>query len=103
VRKEQEKAERALRIAKRRRLAAEKKIQHAVDVQAQKELQAAQKAAKTLRQTRIPPTKITEIAPKPTTKPREPVVVAQNEVGSSQVKITTSCGRTTMRTVQSTK
>jgi len=34
MRKEQEKAERALQTAKRRRLAAEKKIQHAVDVQA---------------------------------------------------------------------
>jgi hypothetical protein len=103
VRKEQEKAERALRTAERRRLAAEKKLQHAVDVQARKELRAAQKAAKTLSQTRIPPTKITKVAPKPTTKPRELAVVAQNEVGSSQVKITTSRGRTTMRTVQSTK
>ena len=68
MRKEQEKAERALQTAKRRRLAAEKKIQHAVDVQAWKELQAAQKAAKTLSQTRIPPTKITKRALKPTTK-----------------------------------
>jgi len=41
VRKEQEKAERALRTAERRRLAAEKKLQHAVDVQARKELRAA--------------------------------------------------------------
>jgi hypothetical protein len=62
-----------------------------------------QKVAKTLRQTRIPPTKIAKMAPKPTTKSREPVVVAQNKVGSSQVKITTSRGRTTMRTVQTTK
>ena len=38
VRKEQEKAERALRTAERCRIAAEKKIQHAADVQARKEL-----------------------------------------------------------------
>jgi hypothetical protein len=103
VRKEQEKAERALRTAERRRVAAEKKIQHAVDVQARKELR---QAAKTLRIDRIPPTKITKSAPKPksaSTKRKEPVVVAQNEVGSSQVKITTSCSRTTMRTIQGSK
>jgi hypothetical protein len=69
----------------------------------EKEFRAVRKAAKTLGQTRIPPTKITKVARKPTTKPREPAVVAHNEVGSSQVKITTSRGRTTMRTVQSTK
>jgi hypothetical protein len=38
VRKAQEKADRAIQAAKRRRLAAEKKIQHAIDVQARKEL-----------------------------------------------------------------
>jgi DDE superfamily endonuclease len=103
VRKEQEKAERAQRVAERRRLAAEKKIQHAVDVQARKELRIAQKAAKDAaklqRKDRIPPAKIT----KRVLKPKEPIVVPQNEVGLSQVKITTSRGRTTMRTIQGSK
>jgi hypothetical protein len=103
VRKEQEKAERALRTAERRRLAAEKKIQHAADVQARKELRIAQRAAKDAaklqRKDQIPPTKITKQVP----KPKESVVVPQNEVGLSQVKITTSRGRTTMRTVHSSK
>jgi hypothetical protein len=38
VRKEQEKAEYAQQVAERRRLAAKKKIQHAANVQAQREL-----------------------------------------------------------------
>ena len=103
VRKEQEKAERALRTAERRHLAAEKKIQHAINIQARKELRLAIKAS---RANRIPPTKITKSTPKPNsaiTKHKELVVVAQNEVGSSQVKITTSRGRTTMRTIQGSK
>ena len=93
MRKEREKAERALQTAERRRLAAEKKIQHASDVQAQKELRIAQKAAKnTTKLERIPPTKVN----KRVRKPKESVAVAQ----SSRVEITTSRGRTTMRTVQ---
>ena len=83
MRKEQEKAERAVRTAERRQVAAEKKIQHAVDVQARKELR---QAAKTLRLARILPAKITKTAPKPrgpTRKYREPEVVPQDEVGLS--------------------
>jgi hypothetical protein len=75
VYKEQEKAERAVQTAERRQIAAEKKIQHTVDVQARKELW---QAAKTLRLDRIPPAKITKTAPKPrgpTRKHRELEVV----------------------------
>jgi hypothetical protein len=81
VHKEQEKAERALRTAERRCLAAEKKIQHAVNVQARKELRIVQRAGKNAvklqRKDRIPPTKITKLVP----KSKESVVVPQNEVG----------------------
>jgi hypothetical protein len=100
VRKEQEKAECALRTAERRRIAAEKKIQHAADVQARKELR---EAAKALRKGLIPPTKVNKPALKPKGTCKELVVVPQKEGGPSQVKITTSRGRTTMRTVQSSK
>jgi hypothetical protein len=61
VRKEQEKAESALRTAERRYIAAEKKLQHAVDVQARKELR---QAAQTLRLDRILPIEITKTAPR---------------------------------------
>jgi hypothetical protein len=100
VRKAQEKAERALQTAERRRIAAEKKIQYAVDVQARKELW---EAAKALHKGRIPPTKVNKPALKPKGTCKEPVVVPQNEGGPSQVKITTSRGRKTMRTVQGRK
>ena len=71
MRKEQEKAERALRRAKCRCIAAEKKIQHAVDVQARKELW---EAAKALRKGRIPPTKANKPAPRPKGTCKELVV-----------------------------
>jgi hypothetical protein len=103
VRKEQEKAERALRTAERRRVAAEKRIQQAVDIQARKELR---KAAQTPYRDRIPPTKVTKSTPKPkTTTKKDPkqVVVNQEEVGLPQVQITTSRGRTTVRTIQGGK
>lgn len=101
--KEQEKIERSLQTLERRRRAAEKKVQHAVDVQARKELRSAQKAAKSASKPqshgRIPPTKVS----KPVQKPKEQVIVLPNEVVSNRVKITTSRGRTTIRTIQGSK
>lgn len=103
LRKAQERIERSLQVIERRRIAAEKKLQHAADVQARKELR---EAAKTPRNYRIPVKKVTKLPPRPknnTAMHTEPVVAASKEVVVSQVKITTSRGRTTMRTVQGTK
>ena len=103
VRKEQEKAERGLRAMERCRITAEKKLQHAVDIQACKELQQAAKATRT---DRIPPKKVTKVVQKPRTITRihtKPVIVALIEEEGSRAQITTSRGRTTIRTIQGSK
>jgi hypothetical protein len=50
VRKAEEKAQRALNVIERRRITAEKKRQHAIDIQARKELRATAKMTKTTSQ-----------------------------------------------------
>ena len=64
MRKQQEKAKCALQSAERRRVAAEKRIQQAVDIQARKELW---NATKTAHRDRIPPTRVTKLTLKPNT------------------------------------
>jgi hypothetical protein len=79
LRKAQEKTKRALQVIERRRIAVEKKLQHAADVQARKELR---QAAKTPHNDRILVKKITKPAPKlrnTTKRPAGHVVVAPME------------------------
>ena len=103
VRKAEEKAQRALNAIKRHRITAEKKRQHAIDVQAWKELRTTAKITGT---SRIPPIKIVKLAWKPratTRKSAEGLVMVPDDGEVLQVRLTTTRGRTTMRTVQGLK
>jgi hypothetical protein len=77
--------------------------QHAIDVQAQKELCATAKITGTIY---IPPIKIVKLAWKPRAtahKSTEGLVVVPDDGEVLQVQVTTSRSRMTMRTVQGLK
>ena len=103
VRKAEEKAQHALNAIEHCHITTEKKRQHAIDVQARKELRTTAKITGT---SCIPSIKIVKLAWKPratTRKSAEELVVVPDDGEVLQVQVTTSRGRMTMLTVQGLK
>jgi hypothetical protein len=100
LRKEEEKAARALQASIRKQEAAEKKLQKAAEVQAQKD---QRQVAKQAREAQLLARRASKAAPKSkeaTIVRRQSTVVAKVDGGFAKVKVVTSRGRTTMRPTQ---